>query len=320
MDPQILTLSLGNWMALPGLKFHYLDSKEKRATANSVANYYVQYTDTMGLNKHFKNNVVVNSVRSIQSYDLPIMEQKEDSWVNRIDYNLELCLENEGQEKFRSCFISDAIDCLMLNHRKKKNRCRRSREHQDFYQTVPKIGKKRSVSLCCDYDNNHCDSCCSNLETKTFTNNMRYSSSLDAHHTVPFSYTCSRIGSKWLIEATDSNTGEKFSLSCRYLVLANGGSDLPNRLEVSNRGDDPDWFVYDLRSLEEKINKFVEERETEDVDPVLVVGAGLSAADAVIAMRGRNIPVLHVFRNKSPDLHKQLPENLYPEYHKVRNI
>lgn len=51
---------------------------------------------------------------------------------------------------------------------------------------------------------------------------------------------------------------------------------------------------------------------------MVVVGAGLSAADAVIAARARNVPVVHVFRNKSATLNKQLPENMYPEYHKVR--
>jgi hypothetical protein len=55
-------------------------------------------------------------------------------------------------------------------------------------------------------------------------------------------------------------------------------------------------------------------------DPVLIVGAGLSAADAVIAARFRSLPILHVFRKKAAALgtgSTQLPENMYPEYHKV---
>jgi hypothetical protein len=52
-------------------------------------------------------------------------------------------------------------------------------------------------------------------------------------------------------------------------------------------------------------------------DPVLIVGAGLSAADAVIAARFWSLPILHVFRKKAGALGKQLPENMYPEYHKV---
>jgi hypothetical protein len=52
-------------------------------------------------------------------------------------------------------------------------------------------------------------------------------------------------------------------------------------------------------------------------DPVLIVGAGLSAADAVLAARFRSLPIMHVFRKKAGALGKQLPGNMYPEYHKV---
>ena len=70
------------------------------------------------------------------------------------------------------------------------------------------------------------------------------------------------------------------------------------------------------------------------MDPVLVVGAGLSAADAIMAARFRGIPVLHAFRDSSNDWSKEkqesiklngsgydrlqwLPLSIYPEYHKV---
>jgi len=56
------------------------------------------------------------------------------------------------------------------------------------------------------------------------------------------------------------------------------------------------------------------------VDPVVIVGAGLSAADAVIAARFHSLPVLHVFRNRSVPADRQLPENMYPEYHKVHQM
>lgn len=68
------------------------------------------------------------------------------------------------------------------------------------------------------------------------------------------------------------------------------------------------------------------------LDPVLVIGAGLSAADAIMAARFRGIPVLHIFRDSSNDWNKEsndkiktntfdklqwLPSSIYPEYHKV---
>lgn len=64
---------------------------------------------------------------------------------------------------------------------------------------------------------------------------------------------------------------------------------------------------------------------------MLVIGAGLSAADAIMAARFRGIPVLHAFRNSSSEWGKEttekittsydrlqwLPNSIYPEYHKV---
>lgn len=61
------------------------------------------------------------------------------------------------------------------------------------------------------------------------------------------------------------------------------------------------------------------------MEPVLVIGAGLSAADAIMAARFRGIPVLHAFRDTSSekqhhtkyDRLQELPNSMYPEYHKV---
>lgn len=56
-----------------------------------------------------------------------------------------------------------------------------------------------------------------------------------------------------------------------------------------------------------------------ELKPVLVVGAGLSAADAVTICRSSGICVIHVYRNRSAGLDKMLPETVYPEYHEVSN-
>lgn len=54
--------------------------------------------------------------------------------------------------------------------------------------------------------------------------------------------------------------------------------------------------------------------EREGPPPVLVVGAGLSAADAILMARSKGLPVVHAFRS----VHQtQLPAVMYPEYHEV---
>ncbi|KRT86341.1 hypothetical protein AMK59_482 [Oryctes borbonicus] len=124
---------------------------------------------------------------------------------------------------------------------------------------------------------------------------------------------------KWSIEVLDLKTRTVQSYTCNTLVLANGASDLPNRLTICSDKKDPNWLLHDVRSLEIELDLYMQQH-TGEIDPVLIVGAGLSAADAIIATRGKNVPVLHLFRNKSRDLNKQLPENMYPEYHKVHQM
>nr|XP_023028046.1 oxidative stress-induced growth inhibitor 2-like [Leptinotarsa decemlineata] len=339
MDPQILTLSLASWMSLPGLPFHSTDSREKRAYACDVANYYVQYTEKMDLNKHFRNNVQVTSAEPVDcenkchNLHSEKARTRKNNWVKKINKEIkesvEACIEPESvenREEYRSCFISNAINCLMMRGRR-KSRCKRSKEQMvdDNPMRVINLNrgqeKKRSISFCCDSSN-----VCDRYDGKSFNDSiniysLRNSCSLD-YNSVPLSYNfpCCDSNSNWIVNALDGNTGEKITYSCKYLVLATGGNDLPNRLDISKSKKDPSWLLYDSSSLEHNLNSYVTERKGGEVDPILIVGAGLSAADAVIAARAKNVPVIHVFRNKSPDLNKQLPENLYPEYHKVHQM
>lgn len=347
MDPYILTLSLDSWMSLPGLPFHSRDSGEKRAFACNVAKYYMQYVEKMELGKYFRNSVIVASVECINHNPILCQGFAERSRSRKIDDDIMPRIEvvspekEENFEEYKTCFISDAINCLMLKGIRRKSRCKRPREKVFDNSPTRKIReiiksdngsflscrfsqpeKKRSVSLCCDSN----DACDNNRYSRPLNggnidpHTLKNSCSLDfANKRVPFcfNYASCEAEAKWIVNAFDTETGEKITYKCKYLVLANGGNDLPNRLEISKEKEDPDWLLYDLRSLESRLDSYLTDRNVEEVMPVLVVGAGLSAADAVIAIRARNIPVIHVFRNKSADLNKQLPENMYPEYHKV---
>lgn len=93
----------------------------------------------------------------------------------------------------------------------------------------------------------------------------------------------------------DRSTKKPFIIGCKKIVLANGTSDLANRLGV--RGEKTmSWLKYELPSLENAI-ECMKVDEKINSKPVLIVGAGLSAADAVIACRNSGIKVIHVFRS-----------------------
>ncbi|XP_017798127.1 PREDICTED: oxidative stress-induced growth inhibitor 2-like isoform X2 [Habropoda laboriosa] len=145
----------------------------------------------------------------------------------------------------------------------------------------------------------------------------------------------------WIVDGFERQTGKPFRYRCKRAILATGTIDLSNRLGIPGENSHPDWITHDLNELESRLDCLIEEQH-DDVneleerrrrvpDPVLVIGAGLSAADAIVAARFRGIPVLHVFRdtsnewNKSPDEKirtayeklQGLPSSMYPEYHKV---
>lgn len=107
-----------------------------------------------------------------------------------------------------------------------------------------------------------------------------------------------------------------FSLRANNVVLATGTHDIPARLGVE--GESLPFVHHSFWELEAAICRG---ELSQTSDPVLVVGAGLTAADAILATHHLNTPVYHVFRRSVTDrqlIFNQLPKLLYPEYHKVR--
>ncbi|XP_054638189.1 oxidative stress-induced growth inhibitor 2 [Dunckerocampus dactyliophorus] len=129
------------------------------------------------------------------------------------------------------------------------------------------------------------------------------------------------LGSLWEVrgyQQVQNNTHVPFSLFAENVVLATGASDSPVRLNVE--GEDLPFVFHSISDLGLALN--LRKLDTNS-DPVLIMGAGLSAADAVLCACNSNIRVLHVFRKSVDDsdlIFKQLPKTLYPEYHKVYNM
>ena len=139
---------------------------------------------------------------------------------------------------------------------------------------------------------------------------------------------CSRDHSgkfKWEVRGyrtrTDSQgetSTEEFYYRAPSVVLATGTFDQPNRLGVG--GEQYPYILHSITDLEEKIRSG---DLTPHSDPVVIVGAGLSAADAILYAVSHDIPVIHVFRREANDpqiVYHQLPTLLYPEYHRVHDM
>lgn len=129
----------------------------------------------------------------------------------------------------------------------------------------------------------------------------------------------------WLVEGHDVTNDSPVTYVCQRVVLAMGSTDSRNQLGVPGELSYPNWVFHDLKSFENSLDTLVKENVdvrngVRQVDPVLIVGAGLSAADAVLSARFWSLPIIHVFRKSNVSLDKTLPENMYPEYHKVHQM
>ncbi|KAG5672298.1 hypothetical protein PVAND_002435 [Polypedilum vanderplanki] len=129
------------------------------------------------------------------------------------------------------------------------------------------------------------------------------------------------LNARYIVNGFDRVTKKPFLIACNKVVLANGGSDLVNRLGVKGESKCLSWLKYELPSLEsaiedEKLNALTRESKAK---PVLIVGAGLSAADAIVACQNAGLKVIHVFRGVAAGF-MGLPEAYFPEYNMVYRL
>lgn len=111
---------------------------------------------------------------------------------------------------------------------------------------------------------------------------------------------------------------EEFCLQAPHVVIATGTFDIPNRLGIP--GENLPHAMHSLQDFEKCLK---ERRLLPCMDPILVVGSGLSAADAILMSLEANVPVIHVFRKGPNDpsiIFKKLPAAIYPEYHKIHSL
>ncbi|KAJ8247386.1 hypothetical protein GJAV_G00245790 [Gymnothorax javanicus] len=124
------------------------------------------------------------------------------------------------------------------------------------------------------------------------------------------------------IRGEQEETGSRRSPFCLYarnVVLATGTYDRPSRLGVE--GEELPFVHHTMGDLEGALRGT--QRPGSGSDPLLVVGAGLTAADAVLLGRGAGMPILHAFRRRAQDpalVFHQLPLIMFPEYHKVHDM
>lgn len=109
---------------------------------------------------------------------------------------------------------------------------------------------------------------------------------------------------------------EPFVIHADNIVLATG-CNTPKTLGIPG-----EHFPFVYHKLSD-VDALLSGGGQEDCYSCLVVGAGLSAGDAIVALKERGIPVVHVFRRSANDakvIFNQLPAVVYPEYYRIKRL
>lgn len=116
----------------------------------------------------------------------------------------------------------------------------------------------------------------------------------------------------WCVSGYDSREERPFRYTCGRVVLASGANDIPNRLAgISLPG-----AIYNLSKLDAALSRISGALRSESFPPALVIGSGLSAADALVSTQEAGLPALHVYKPTATAL-RGLSAALYPEYHHI---
>ena len=107
-----------------------------------------------------------------------------------------------------------------------------------------------------------------------------------------------------------------FRVYAENVVLASGLSK-PKKLGVE--GENLPFVHHHLR----KVVEYGKRAQGITLDPVVIVGDGLSAADAVLELYSLEIPVIHILRHNLNDeelILNKLPTQVYRDYAKVKDM
>ncbi|XP_058837549.1 oxidative stress-induced growth inhibitor 2-like [Topomyia yanbarensis] len=354
MDPNLRTLSLAAWMSLPGLSFTEWEkthpssispTEDPLDTSGFLSNNKNQYLPPESnegvkiLKSNSQHGTSSNRIRKIpnggnavrpihnsnDSCDRCSQLNRHQSQQQKVPLTCNRChissknnnktlLENQNHVRWQQ----NSVAYEERNGKINIKLCPPPRRNLSLKRQLSKEVETRAlISRVAEYYESYVGEM---SLTKYFMNDTIVTTVLPLDSTTVGGSVSDRLrNGRWIVSGFDQNSGRKFTIVCQNLVMANGASDLANRLGVKGEGLDMPWVKYELPHLERVLEQY-DDNAMSHLKPVLIVGAGLSAADAVTICRSSGIPVIHVYRNRTAGLDKMLPGNVYPEYHEVHRM
>ena len=298
---KVLTLSRKDWLELPVYCFEEWEEGQtdrelvlgchndrqgsfKRTPTYSVCDYYRDYVKELHLEQNFLNHFTVELVEPLEA------KQRETTGSSAT-------LANCPLDPDHLCF------CTLSEFELEEK----------FFMSLKDLSPHQPCcSCCCEGAANCCCYCIdSGVSSGQSTPMLRNSSARNLYD--------SRGESKWFVQGTlrkEDGSVEPFRIQAKSVVLASGCSGHPNQLGVP--GEDLPFvrhsFIDVIPYLSNLSNHSL---------PVLIVGAGLSAADMVMLAMSKGLHVIHAFYNDPRDhklIFSKLAPPLYPEYSKIYSL
>jgi len=355
---ELPNLSMREWKESKQFKEAKSELLSRRTSVANVSKYYTDYVEIMGLEENFRNHTVVTGVKQVNCED--VCHSMEVAPPDENTAVIDVKFEQDSDEVF-SVDLEDQIPddlssqcssmtrrrslssvsgdssslgtCSPMLHHSYAQRHRFDNFEMQMSLESTSGSQDNNSELLLNWDPilNPSLFCCSYKQSPKCPNTSSlqdYSRSLSESYKtrnkacVDKFCTQNNLFEVAGYEVTTNQAGDKEMKQFKYLtknvVLATGQTDEPNKLEVP--GENLPFVLHKLKDLDDLVKTGALTRNS---DPVLVVGAGLSAADAIISAQGHDLPIAHVFRKSVSDpelIFNKLPVALYPEYHAVHRM
>jgi len=358
---ELPNLSMSEWKESKQFKEANSDLMSRRTSVANVSRYYTDYVDIMGLSDNFRNFTVVTGVKQVKCEDICQSLKLSTSDVKEIEAHEEFREAEEVFNVDIEDIASDDLSSQCSSMSRRRSLSSVSIDSCSIEPCSPMPTQPLSSSSqryrfepsSCDiqFSYNSLRSqehyneslhnwdpilnpslfSCSYKQTPSFMNQssiQEYSRSISESYKIRnkqcLDHLCSQktifevTGYEMQMNSNEEKIMKPFKYVAKNVVLATGQTDDPNRLGVS--GENLPFVLHKLKDLDTLVR---DGNLKPNSDPVLIVGAGLSAADAIIHAQGHSLPIVHIFRKAVSDpglIFNKLPMALYPEYHTVHRM
>ncbi|KAL0274747.1 UNVERIFIED_CONTAM: hypothetical protein PYX00_002799 [Menopon gallinae] len=305
---QVLTISPGRWMALPGLEFK--EYKFQRAPASAVASYYLEYIKKHDLSSKMAPNTTVTLIQPLVS--MPKRRARWRVWVNNgnggtVNYECRHLILATGSSDKAGCLGVPGESFSFISH-----------DLRGLEERLSLVEKISSLDTPKRYEDAKMSSSLDNIGNfKAKENVLRSTDNIS--RPVRNSSFC-ETDLKRLRDGYDLETKRGAKRLGSAAPPKNVFQSDVKSVENLNKVDDNFWTSLGEKDKvrHQSLGELSEGEQDLKRLPVLVVGAGLSAADAILTARRRNFPVVHAFRRTPAPA--QLPPVMYPEYNEVYQL